>query len=83
MAYVQETLKDYNFIVDTRPRNGEPLGLHLTTRRGNAPTCMGPVGGPSRCWRVMGLREVSGALSLSMEEGRSTFGSVTRLLAKF
>ena len=62
-------------------------GLRSTTCCGDAPARVGPVGGPflDRLFGACGLCEVSGALSLSLsvEEGRSTFGSVAGLLAKF
>ena len=58
-----------------------PSGLRLTTRRGDGPMRMGPIRGPSQ-W-LCGLRDASSALSLSREEGRSTFRGVVGILAKF
>ena len=56
------------------------------------PRTRGPVGGPSQvndvasvcvCGVWRGLCGASGALSLSMEEGRSTFGVMAGIWAKF
>ena len=40
------------------------VGLHSTTRCGDAPTCAGPVGPPSQLIGACGSRGVLGALSL-------------------
>ena len=49
-----------------------PSGLHSTTRRGDAPAHIGPVGGPSQFVGALGVVRVELrvlSLSLSMEEG--------------
>ena len=73
------------------------LGLRLTTHRGEAPAhAGGPLEAPfSRKWYCVvcvcvvcgmvyvGLRVLSLFLSLSVEEGRYTFGIMAEILAKF
>ena len=67
------------------------LGLRSTTRRGDAPALEGLVGGPSREWYCVlcvcvmcgMVRTWLRVLSLSMEEGRFTFGGMAGIWAKF
>ena len=58
----------------------KPSGLRSTTRRGDVPLPIRPVGGPLNNGVVRAELRV---LSLSGEEGRSTFGGVVGILAKF
>ena len=53
-----------------RSEKSSSLGLHSTTRYGDAPTRAGPVGGTSRLVGALGvIRAELWVLSLSMEEG--------------
>ena len=60
------------------------MGLRSTTRRGDrSHTCGASLEGLSRCGCVYGSHRASGALSLSVEEGRSTFGVMVGIWDKF
>ena len=70
-------------------QNGELSGLRPNTHRGELPGAWGPLEAPlddcavvSAEFCVLSLF-LSLSLSLSMEEGRSTFRGVARILAKF
>ena len=68
-----------------RSRKPPSSSLHSTTCNGDTLARSGPIEGLfSIGWCAWcGSRGSSGALSLSVEEGRSTFGGVVGILAKF
>jgi len=72
--------------VDARPRSGQKIavmGLRSTTRHGNAPAHVGPIEGPFQLVGALGVVRVElRVLSLSVEEGRSTFGVMVGIWAK-
>ena len=73
-------------IVDAGPRSERKttvLVLRSTTRYGDAPMRARPVGGSSQLIGVYMVHAELQVLSLSVEEGKSTFGGVARILAKF